>query len=96
MIGEREGDFGESEKSVWSAGVFLSFCGGGMISAGRCGGAGDLVIIFFSWVVAGEVFAVGNVFLVLILGLAVWGVFSPPLWMSPHYPFFSLNLQRCP
>ena len=47
-MGEREGDFGESGKSVVLAGVFLSFC----------------------WIEVGEGFAVGNLFLVLILGLA--------------------------
>ena len=46
VMGKREGDFGEIGKSVGSGVVFFSFCGEGMICAGRCGGAGDLVIFF--------------------------------------------------
>ena len=35
VMGERESDLGESEKSERCVGVFCVFCGGGMISAGR-------------------------------------------------------------
>ena len=49
VIGEREGDLGDSGNSVRSARVgffFLLFCGGGINWAGRSAGAGDFVFFF--------------------------------------------------
>ena len=45
VMGEREGDLGESGKSERCAGVFCVFCGGGMICAGRSGGARDFFLL---------------------------------------------------
>ena len=81
VMGESEGDLGESMKSERCPAVFWCFCGGGMIWV-------SLSIFFspFSWGCE----CVWDCVFVSCVGHLI--CFSPPPQLpSPHYPFAFLN-----